>query len=417
MKLIKIFMVSYFFPPTGGISCQRILRFARNLPKFGFAPKIYTASGNARWWVIDETLIAKTNTLDIVKVADNLDDYYSQPHFTKNLLSIKRAFSAILHLDPMFSWAQNVINQLVKDIPHEKPDILFITIPPFSSIGIANAIKKLFPNLPIILDMRDMLWMFNPYGSMPRKVANFVQKRRAESLVQNWLLHVDGITVPSNFFAKSLKELSHIAPMEIPTPFERSDYENLPQYLRGERFRLLHSGSFHRHVEPQTLTNFLCLLPDDILKSTDIILQGNISPADARRFTDFPNIQLLPHVPHATALTAQKNSDANLVLLSTPADKGGDEIIPGKTFDYIGAQRPIFVVAPKDGALYSLIEHNRLGYSAPLDQPELAAGIFSKIFRLWQAKKLDPIPDKYAEFFETAHVIEKLANFLKPFAN
>ncbi|HFE52934.1 MAG TPA: glycosyl transferase family 1, partial [Bacteroidetes bacterium] len=39
----KVLFVAYYFPPAGGSGVQRVLKFVRYLPEFGWQPVVLTA--------------------------------------------------------------------------------------------------------------------------------------------------------------------------------------------------------------------------------------------------------------------------------------------------------------------------------------------------------------------------------------
>lgn len=39
----KVLIITYYWPPAGGISLHRCLKFAKYLPQFGWEPIVYTA--------------------------------------------------------------------------------------------------------------------------------------------------------------------------------------------------------------------------------------------------------------------------------------------------------------------------------------------------------------------------------------
>ena len=40
----KVLIIAYYWPPAGGAGVQRVLKFAKYLPKFGWEPVILTVN-------------------------------------------------------------------------------------------------------------------------------------------------------------------------------------------------------------------------------------------------------------------------------------------------------------------------------------------------------------------------------------
>nr|HDO80708.1 hypothetical protein [Candidatus Bathyarchaeota archaeon] len=56
----KVLIVSYEFPPLGGIGVQRVLKFVKYLPQYGWQPVVLTPK-SPQYWVnlIDESLLSE----------------------------------------------------------------------------------------------------------------------------------------------------------------------------------------------------------------------------------------------------------------------------------------------------------------------------------------------------------------------
>ncbi|MDZ7820637.1 MAG: hypothetical protein U5N26_01810 [Candidatus Marinimicrobia bacterium] len=54
----KVLIVTYYWPPAGGPGVQRVLKFARYLPEFGWEPLILTVK-NGEYPARDETLLSE----------------------------------------------------------------------------------------------------------------------------------------------------------------------------------------------------------------------------------------------------------------------------------------------------------------------------------------------------------------------
>ncbi|MCD6418696.1 hypothetical protein J7M00_07935 [bacterium] len=411
----KILIFSYYFPPAGGISCQRIIRFSKFLKEYGWHPVIIAGRSKTLWKILDNSLQKIEKKFDVITYpSKNSEIYYS----TKSgiIEAIRRkiiAHKIVRELDPMRDWTLEVGRNLAEIISTHKPELALITVPPFSSLELVEVMKRTAPKIPVVADMRDLLWIFYPYGSLLRRYAGKKQYRNAQYLVPKYLSLVDGIIAPDRSFFTTLKEYSTAPMAEIPTPFDPDDFSNLPEYRRSGNFTILHSGSLNKFHDPEQLKKIFSLLPDDVLARIELILQGHHLPVSKKIFSDVKWAKILPSVSHREALSMQVSADANIVFVSVPIKYGGAQIIPGKVFDYIGAGRPIIAIAPKDGALNSLVEKFNLGFSAPIENFALAAGTITKAFRLWEQGVLSEISEESREGFSATEVVRKLSEFLE----
>ena len=54
----KVLIVSYYFPPSGGPGVQRVLKFVKYLPEFGWQPVVLTVQ-DGDYPARDESLLAE----------------------------------------------------------------------------------------------------------------------------------------------------------------------------------------------------------------------------------------------------------------------------------------------------------------------------------------------------------------------
>ena len=411
----KLLFVTYFFPPSGGISCQRAVRFARYLRKFGWDITVLTYGGKYPWRVVDTTLSARVSDIPTIRVeAPELERYFGG--YSGLVGKLPAILSGLRKIDVMSAWVRRVIKQIPQLIETLKPDIVLITVPPFSALELVPEIKAHAPNLPVVVDMRDLLWILAPSGGPLRRFANRIQLASAQKNVFRWLAHADGIVSPTTAITSELSRTFNMPMRTVATPYDPEDFAGVSPYQPGGKFfRILHSGRIYRSNRIEPLLSIFSLLPDDILARTKLILQGYDNPRVARMCADIELVELQPTVPHKQALVSQRHADVNLVFVTETPARGGHLIVPGKIFDYIGAGRPIIAFAPAGSALNMLVENYNLGFSAPINSPELCAGVITRAFRLWEQGKLQPIPADTQERFAAPAVVARLDSFLKKF--
>ena len=76
LRMRKVLIITYYWPPAGGPGVQRILKFVKFLPAFGWQPVILTVKAG-EFPAIDESLISEIPSECIV---------YRTRHFEPNLL-------------------------------------------------------------------------------------------------------------------------------------------------------------------------------------------------------------------------------------------------------------------------------------------------------------------------------------------
>ena len=67
-NLKKVLVVTYYWPPSGGPGVQRVLKYCKYLPKYGWEPIILTVL-NGDFPVLDKSLSKEVRNLKVVKSA------------------------------------------------------------------------------------------------------------------------------------------------------------------------------------------------------------------------------------------------------------------------------------------------------------------------------------------------------------
>jgi hypothetical protein len=85
------------------------------------------------------------------------------------------------------------------------------------------------------------------------------------------------------------------------------------------------------------------------------------------------------------------NADALLLLMAREEAANrtnGTIMVPGKTYEYLGARRPILALVP-EGAVAEMIRETASGTVVPPDEPAVIEQAIISLFRAWQLGTLD----------------------------
>ena len=168
----KVLIITYYWPPSGGPGVQRVLKFAKYLPEFGWEPIILTIK-NGEYPAIDNTLLK-----DIPKNCKVYKSKAFQPSFlyrkftgmkkdekipvaslANKDVNWKKRISNWIRLnifipDAKIGWLPFAIKEGKKIIQSEKPDIIFSSSPPPTVHLIAKKLAK-WSRIKWIADFRD----------------------------------------------------------------------------------------------------------------------------------------------------------------------------------------------------------------------------------------------------------------------
>jgi hypothetical protein len=118
----------------------------------------------------------------------------------------------------------------------------------------------------------------------------------------------------------------------------------------------------------------------------EVVIAG---PADAQlresiRTAGLHQVQLLGEIPHSQAISLQKGGSLLLLIGNATSFQ-----LPLKTFEYLGAKRPILCIRNGENDLVStIIEPIRRGIVVE-NRPECIAAAIRRAYHLWKCGQLD----------------------------
>jgi glycosyltransferase involved in cell wall biosynthesis len=212
----KVLIVTYYWPPGSGAGVQRWLKFSKYLPSLGWEPVILTVDpGYASYPAIDNTLekdipesikVYKTKATDYFRIYKKDKSGIPSAGFAN---SDESGFKAkILRFirgnffipDPRKGWNKFAFRKACEIIEQEKISFVITTSPPHSTQLIGLKLKKKYPAINWIADLRDP-WTDIYYYSM--FYHTFLARSIDRLLEKKVLLGADRIIT----VGKSLKEL------------------------------------------------------------------------------------------------------------------------------------------------------------------------------------------------------------------
>jgi len=408
----KVLLISYYWPPAGGIVIRRAMTLAKYLPRHGFEPIVLCAGGETPWMNLDTT--AEIPDVQVHRVdAGDLNLLFS-PEKTPLGVKLKTALRALFRTDYMANWAVRALTEAEKIIARENIEIVIITSPPFSLQGIGTALKKEFPNIKYVADLRDLFYSFrrgNPLFALRKMLAIPRAKghlRNADLIVKIW---------PE--FEDSLVE-SGIDAETVLLGFDCEIAED-GDYVPGEEFRIIHTGSFPSTGQTAEFVlvafDMACNRSPLFAEKARLIFAG-ASPGyianKTPRFAERPdNIIALGHIPHSKALELQRGADVNLLISTIPKQLGGEVVITGKFYEYVASRRPILATCHKNNVAVDLIRQHNLGVVCP-NIPDSIELELLNLFSMWCSGNLPEGASKEtAEKFSSAKMVERYAEILE----
>jgi glycosyltransferase involved in cell wall biosynthesis len=413
--LVKVLLVTMYFPPAGGGGVQRPLKLATHLPALGIETHVL-APDDPKWLHRDEELQPPTQAF--VHRARYLGPRARLPAeelhgLTGTDLAIaqaKLAYRRLLLPDASVTWAPTAIPAAVRIVLQEGIDAVLTTSPPLSLNLIGSSVKRL-TGIPWVADQRDSV-VQNADRRFERAAVRLKEKA-LEGVVQLVARHADAVVAVSEAIADEVRAFDPAGQVRvIPNGCDFDDFAGL-EYRPDGRFRITHTGSFFGKRSPRT---FLTALAESGLDDAIARFVGDFRAADREWIDQLglgDRLELIPYVPRRQALELQRDSEANLLLLPDAAGRG--RVVPsGKIFEYLAAERPILAAVPTDGAAASLVRETGAGVVvAPDDEQGLREALVGLHAR-WRAGKLADgyLSDEQRRKLSRKTRVEELAELL-----
>lgn len=378
-RLRRVLLIAYAFPPVGGAGVQRVAKFVKYLPAFGWQASVLTPS-NPSVPVMDDTLVADIPPDTLIRRAPTLEPSYS----VKNLVSAGTAGTRsarpglgiaarsvarsvlirLLQPDPQVLWYPGAAREgrrLLRETPHEA---ILASGPPFSSFLIGRTLSR-SSGLPLVLDYRDEWGLSNRflenkgYGRLALSFQARLQRRAvraASALVATTTSSAESVAAV-NRDAGGRAEVACIR-----NGFDPDDFPAPSVGARsGERFRIVYTGTLWNLTSVEPLVNAverLCRDTPEHAHRLELVFAGRRT-ADQQgilaRLAGLP-VRLVEHdyLGHDVVIDLMQSADLLCALLT--GAPGAERVLPGKIFEYMAARRPILTIAPK-GDLWDVVEH------------------------------------------------------------
>ena len=363
----KVLLISYYFPPLGMGGTQRPAKFAKYLHEFGWHPTVLTVKPVA-YFAQDETLLDELAHVRILRT-ESWDPQRLLARFRcrTKAVSAQPAGSGIGTLinekllpfvigpDSKRLWQAHALHAAKQLLRAEKFDVVYTTSPPHSVQLVGLKLKQIFA-VKWVADFRDA-WAGGVVVHEPT-AWQYQNNLRWQKKVLN---AADAVLAVTPGLAEDLRAIDTDSCVHVLTNgFDPHDY---PQPRRTDkRFVLCHCGSVTRFSDPDIVLQALAALrQSDPVLAGKLLLQfvgydalGNLQK-QVQKYGLQDMVEILGYKPHRLALEYMVAAD---VLLLVALGQERDRFIPGKVFEYIGAQKPILAVCNVDDTR-KLLQQNR----------------------------------------------------------
>ncbi|MBI3860368.1 MAG: glycosyltransferase [Planctomycetia bacterium] len=436
--LRRLLLIAYQFPPVGGAGVQRVTKFVKCLPQFGWQANVLTVE-NPSVPVTDHSLLADVPADTLVARAATWEPGYSvkslvlaeasqaaRSPVSRLKSAAKRALRRLANLclqpDPQVLWAPNAIRLGRSLLARERYDAILASGPPFSTLLVGRALS-LSSGLPLVVDYRDEWGLANSYMENRQfgRLASWVQQRQQAGILKSARAIIATTRASTDHLDHAARKCASDAQAHcIFNGFDRDDFPDDHAPSMDQRtdspLRLVYVGTLWKMTSLAPLAGALRVLANrvsDLSRRLELVVAGRRTTEEQEVLTklnaEIGCLREVPYLEHRDAVALMQSAD--LLLVSLSGLPGAERILPAKVFEYLAVGRQIMAITPP-GELWDLLERHS---NADLFDPADANGIADHLeFRLECRSSGLALPEAFANLDGLDRVSQsrQLANIL-----
>jgi glycosyltransferase involved in cell wall biosynthesis len=405
----KVLLISFLFPPNGGVAVLRALSFARYFPAQGVELHVLKC-GNASGPVKDPTLLRQVPgsvqlhnayypeiPFELKQAAWRiLGRSKSKPQAPSGAAEatakpsanarsgslLQRGIKRILSPEPEVLWVPFALRKARRIIRKYGINTVLVTAPPFSTFLVGNRLKKDFPGLKLISDFRDDWLGFYlrdfefQGGDFARQQAIRIERETAES--SDLVVAVTPTTAER--MQARYPDLPPSRFAMIPNGYEP---ESLPDLRRdrdpakakavSRKIVVVHTGTVYKATSVRRYLDALDELPAPVRDRFETRLVGRVTAEEASLLTSRKStVKQLGFLPQKEALQTLADADYALVLMTDEATR------PQKLLEYLGMGKPVLAIGKQGGEMERLLSETGGGWCVDASDREAIKALLTQ---------------------------------------
>jgi glycosyltransferase involved in cell wall biosynthesis len=381
----KVLIVTYYWPPGSGAGVQRWLKFAKYLPASGWEPVILTVEpASAAYPATDDTLldeispdlkVYRTSATDWFRLYNRDKSKIPSAGFATNDSNsltgriIKFIRGNFFIPDPRKGWNRYALKEASRLIESEGIKHVITTSPPHSTQLIGLELKKRYPGIFWIADLRDPwtdIYYYDSFYHTPlaKKIDANYEK---EVLSKSDRIITVGKSLKESFCRKFPEIEAKIA--VITNGYDDADFSGINQ-VKPQVFTISYIGTL---PDTYPVSAFMDAIEKLTKEGYSLKLRfvGSVSSSQKDIImskTETTVTEFIPYVNHGEAIRYMM--DSSLLLLIIPDHHSNKSIITGKLFEYLASGNPILCIGPTDGDAADIIGTEGNGKCAAYNDTE-----------------------------------------------
>ena len=375
----KVLIITYYWPPSGGIGVQRCLKFAKYLRDFGWEPVVY-APKSAQYLYFDETNIKDIpRNITILKqpikepfnifkkLSGRKKDDASNPVYARGK-KVKFIDSLAIWIrgnffipDARSLWIKPSVKYLTEYLNNNHIDAILTDGPPHTNTVIGCRLAEKL-NIPWLADFQDP-WTQVDYYKLLKLTKRADKKHRR--LEQEVFKTAKKITIASPSWKKDIEKIGAKNVDVILWGYDEDDYRSFSKQTLDEKFTIVHTGLLGFDRKPDVLFEVLKDIKNEIPQFAEDLKINLAGMVDYSVLESLKQNGLEKNTNNFG--TINRNEAIGLVmraqLLLLPINKAENALgrIPAKLFEYLRSQRPILYLGPLNGDVANIINYTSSG--------------------------------------------------------
>ncbi|HET9319532.1 MAG TPA: glycosyltransferase [Bryobacteraceae bacterium] len=389
----RLLIISYLFPPAGGVAVQRALSLAKYLPGCGYVVHVLRA-GNASAPVEDPGLLRHVPATVTVHTAFTPELPFrfrqrvwgwlsrskqpttsSAPQASGGLKQwARRLVRRILCPEPEVLWVPFALRKARRIVRQNKIEAVLVTAPPFSAFLVGNALKREFPALKLISDFRDS-WLQFYSATFDFQQSDHIRRRSAE-IERETVERSDYVVTVTHSIRSELRTRYPGQPDEkfvyIPNGYDPEVFDNFqPRKHGGEKIVVTHLGTVYEASSPRSFLDALAAMPEQVRAAFEVRFIGRVTEQERRALEFYGSlVRMSGFMPQTEALRQLEETDYALVVMTDAAS------LTGKLLEYLATRKPVLAISPNGGEVERVLRETNCGWCAdPNDRDAIQAMI------------------------------------------
>jgi len=418
----KVLIVTYYWPPSGGAGVQRWLKFSKYLPEFGWEPIILTVDPEYAAYPVTDFSLNDDLPLSLRVYPTPAINYFGIYRKNKSKIPTAGFANSIDNTlkgkifrfirgnfflpDPRKGWNKYAFKKACELIEKEGIINIITTSPPHSTQLIGLKIKKKYPAVNWIADLRDPWTDIYYYKQFyPTLISRRIDHRFEKSVLKkaDKIITV-GVSL-KNLFSSKIKGVEYKTEV-ITNGYDEDDFTGITPIIPAI-FTTTYVGTLSDIYPIDGFLNAVQIFKD---KGNEIILRfiGTVSQNQKDLIQSKSGdsiLEFIPYVDHTAAIQYMINT--SVLLLIIPDHQSNKSIITGKIFEYNASGKPIICLGPLDGDAAGIIGNTEYGKTFSYMDSK---GISEYLIQLISRKSI--IPKNSNAFYSRRELTKKIIPLL-----